>query len=83
MATEDSKRTLNKQVTIGYVRYDIIVKQFTEGMHRAIWTCSTCREEGAWAPVSADQKQAVKSAIAGLEVHHNFVHGAVKKKPPR
>jgi hypothetical protein len=82
MATDDSERTLNKQIAMGDIVYDITVKRFSEGIHRATWTCSACKEEGAWAPVSADPAQALASASIGIDVHHAFVHGASKLNPP-
>ena len=82
MATGDSERSLNRQFEIGDVRYDITVKPFSEGTYRATWTCTSCNEEGAWAPVSANPGQAAESAIVGLQIHHTFVHGASKTNPP-
>jgi hypothetical protein len=82
MGTGDSERSLNRQFAIGDVRYDITVKPFSEGTFRATWICTSCNEEGAWAPVSADPGQAAESAIVGLQIHHTFVHRASKTNPP-
>jgi hypothetical protein len=82
VAVDGPEGSLIRQISMGDVVYDISVKRFSEGMHRAIWTCSACKEEGAWAPISADPEQAFQSAIVGLEVHHNFVHGPSKTNPP-
>ena len=82
MGSDDAERTLTRQFAIGDVRYDITVNEFSENMHRATWTCSTCKEQGAWAPISANPGQAIESAIMGIEMHHSFAHGIQKTNSP-
>lgn len=81
MSACNSSRSANKQFIIGGVRYSIAVTKISGNMYRASWSCSECKEEGAWAPLSADPKQAVEMARFGLEAHHTFLHqnGALKR----
>jgi hypothetical protein len=78
VAASDTDRSITKQVVFNDIKYDIIVKPFSSGMYQASWRCSACREDGAWAPISADPRNALELALAGLEAHHGFVHGGAK-----
>ena len=70
----DTDRPRKHQVILAGVRYDITVSQFSNKIYRASWTCSKCNEQGPWAPLSAEPKQAAAMAKVALEVHHAFVH---------
>ena len=78
MGVNDTDGSIKKQVILDGVRYDITVKPFSGAMFQANWHCSTCKEDGPWAPISGDKEQAVESAVAGLEVHHALLHGRAK-----
>ena len=85
MSTNDPDRRTTKQLTLDGVKYDITVCIVSKGIYRADWTCSECREKGAWSPLSGDPVQAVQLAKVGLEVHHSFLHqrGPALPKNPR
>jgi hypothetical protein len=81
VSSQFTTRLATKQLNIDGLRYNITVRKVSEEMYRASWSCTQCKEEGAWAPLSADPKQAVEMARFGLEAHHTFLHhgGAVKR----
>jgi hypothetical protein len=82
VSTQFTNRPAIKQLNIGGVRYSITVTKVSDEMYRASWSCTECKEVGAWAPLSADPKQAVEMARFGLEAHHTFLHqGGVVKRP--
>ena len=79
----DTERLIIKQVVLDDVKYDIIVKPFSDEIYQASWRCSACHEDGAWAPLSGDAHQAVELAISGLEAHHGFLHGRARMSRSR
>jgi hypothetical protein len=77
MSTAKTQYSKSKRLTLGDVTYNIVVHELPDGMYRATWYCSTCNEEGAWAPMSREGRQAADLARLALEVHHSFLHGQV------
>jgi hypothetical protein len=79
MAGGSQSATCRRQVEVGGILYDIAVSGFGD-IYCAEWTCSTCHEVGAWAPVSGTPAQAIELARIAIGVHHAMVH---QERPTR
>jgi hypothetical protein len=83
MNSGNPERPRTQQFRYGGVWYTVRLTEYSPGLHRAIWSCLDCDEEGAWAPVSGEPAQAIELAKQGIEIHHSFVHarGPTRQKP--
>ena len=68
------ERRRSKHIDVGDVRYEISVYDFDKN-YQADWTCDSCGESGAWAPISATPAGAIALAEMALGIHHSLVHG--------
>ncbi len=76
LATNSSpKRRHCKHIDVGDVRYEISIQPFNEN-YQAEWTCDSCDESGAWAPISATPDGAIELAEMALRIHHSLVHNS-------
>ena len=83
MGSPGAEWKLTKRVELNGVGYDITVsKDFNENC-RAVWMCTSCAEEGAWAPVSGTPAGVLDLAKICISTHHALLHGRPPSVKPK